>query len=260
MKRAAALALLLAASTSRADETIDSCIDAHRHGQELARSAQLVEARKAFEACLRAECPDVVRDQCTRLALDTERATPSVVIVVRDARGRDRVDVPVTLDGRDLGPSERGTAVTLNPGRHVARAMPKAGPPVEEAFVAHESEKGRLVAIVLAAPKPKPAPEPPREDAGVSGRAALGIALLTTGAAALTAAAALWVAAYVRYGDLEEECLGRCAEEDVDAARGLAIAGDVLAPVGAVALGVGAYLTATAPDATSVGLVLSGRF
>lgn len=81
---------------------------------------------------------------------------PSVVLRARDAEGRDRADVRVTMDSRLLAPLLDGRAIDVDPGEHKFVFEAQNAPLVEVHVVVLEGVRSREIsATVGTAPRPK---------------------------------------------------------------------------------------------------------
>jgi hypothetical protein len=69
-------------------------------------------------ACAKPECSAVVRNQCSAHYTQLESDIPSVVPLVTDEAGNDRIDVQVTMDKELLTNRVDGRALPVDPGPH----------------------------------------------------------------------------------------------------------------------------------------------
>jgi hypothetical protein len=139
---------MLTTRVSRADDKA-VCLEATERGQSLRATHKLVEARKQFLACARAECPAIVQQTCGGWLTEIEKSLPSVVITAKDASGADVVDVTVTVDGEPLVTKLDGEAISVDPGRHVFRFSSPDGTMLERPAVIKEGVKDQGLAVVL---------------------------------------------------------------------------------------------------------------
>ena len=126
-----------------------ACLDAVSKGQVLREAHKLVEAREQFRVCARAECPAVVRGDCTSWVVEVETALPTVVITAKDEAGRDIFDVDVSAEGQPLVSRLDGRAVPMNPGIHTLRLETADGGSLEQPIVVKEGVKNQDVGVVL---------------------------------------------------------------------------------------------------------------
>ena len=119
-RAAVMLGLLVVAlpSVARADDTA-TCNDAYEGADVLVKQggARLLEAREKLRVCARPSCKAWMVKECTKSLAEVQARVPSVVLVARDAEGRDVVDVTVkTEDQVELTRRLDGRAVELGPG------------------------------------------------------------------------------------------------------------------------------------------------
>jgi hypothetical protein len=252
MKRAArallvALGLAWAAPSPARADVVDDCANAAEAGQALITSKKLVEAREKLLSCARDACPAQMRADCTRWAGQLESAVPTVVVHAKDSRGRDVIGVRVLVDGAVVAERLDGAPRSIDPGAHRFRFEARAAA-VEENVLIAEGERDRpltasfAVALTpdgtLDVAKPEPSAGPARSshaDAYVLG--AFGIA-------ALGVFAYLDASAYSDYRGLRDGCgaTQSCSGGDVGSVRTRFTLAAVMLGVGAVSLGVGAFL------------------
>jgi hypothetical protein len=244
-----ALAVVLAAPARpavAADATSLACIRSAEDGQSARDQGKLLRARELFAACSARECPAVLRRDCARWAEDAKQATPSVVVVARDASGRDVVDARASIDGQLRASRLDGALIELDPGAHVVRVDMANRPPVEVRVVFGSGEKNRTIVLTLAN-----APEAPRPKADttalLSGDAApvtppprgLPAATYVFGAVGLVALGSFGYFAVRGKSDadhLRATCVPGCETSDVDAVHTKLLVADVSLGVGIVSL------------------------
>src|SRR4051812_3792936 len=107
MKRGRSLVIagasLLAVLTSDVSAFADEkaiCVAASEKAQQLRSTGKLVDAREQLTVCGRAECPKLIQQDCTQWTSEVLAALPSVVPAAKDRKGRDIVDVRLTVDGK----------------------------------------------------------------------------------------------------------------------------------------------------------------
>jgi hypothetical protein len=145
---------------ARADDM--ACVAASETEVGLRKQQKLRAALEQLALCSAPGCPAEVRAECDQRAVALNAALPSVVLVATDAQGNDLSQVTVTLDGAPFATVLDGRALPLDPGNHVLRFAAPGKPAVDKSIVAHESEKGRQVSVVLGTPAVGPAlPVPP---------------------------------------------------------------------------------------------------
>jgi hypothetical protein len=124
------VALLGIASPAIAEEgsdVLEACASAAERGQVARHDGKLLEARAEFRTCDAAECPAVVRADCTRWIAELEGETPSVVLRARDSRGQDVIDVRVSANDLLVTNHLDGEAIALDPGRYDFRYETTSG-------------------------------------------------------------------------------------------------------------------------------------
>ncbi len=244
----------LAPSSARADDRADekaACATAAEESQQLRIDGKLRAARDRLLACSRPTCPATVLRDCTQWMSEVTGLMPTVVPAARDALGRDRLDVRVSIDGVVVIRGLDGKAIEVDPGAHTFRFEAPGAASVEQAVLVREGEKGRPVTVTLAAAVPSgpdvmgrtpgegaaPPPVAPSSSAwawpGILGGA--GVAFLGLGAA-------LELSVNADASGLQGTCGHACSHAQVDP---LVLRQQVLGPiafgVGALSLGVATY-------------------
>jgi hypothetical protein len=176
----ASLVLLVLSGDARAD--VQACFETAVHGQELRRSGKLLEARDAFVACGKSECPAPVAQQCTTWLEEVDEATPSIIVTTHDELGRDLTDAVVLVDGVARPELALGRAVSFDPGPHTLVWRRATGATVQQSIVLRERERGRVVTAVFSAP-PRHHAGPPSVVYVLAGTAAVGAAVFAVFAA-----------------------------------------------------------------------------
>jgi len=125
-----------------------ACLSKHEAGQVSRNEGKLLEAREAFLACSRPECPEGPRADCAGWYSEVSESIPSVVVSVRQGK-RDLVDVSVTVDGTPFQPSIDGRTREIDPGRHRFSIAVPNQPTIDRDVVISAGEKGRLLAFEL---------------------------------------------------------------------------------------------------------------
>jgi hypothetical protein len=130
------------------------CIEEHEKGQSLRREERWQVAMETFLSCSRAECPQVIRDECGTWFTDLQQRLPSVVVQAVDDQGGELPGAKLTVDGGDARIS--ATAVPMDPGEHRFRIeLNGAGiqryerTETESVVNLREGEHGRVVRLVL---------------------------------------------------------------------------------------------------------------
>jgi hypothetical protein len=123
------------------------CFESAAEGQKLERAGKLLEARTSFVACAQKSCPTEVVSHCEEWLSTVSGAIPSVVLVGRDAQGRDVTDAAATIDGVAVKDAFSGSAVSLDPGPHRLHFVRAGSPPVDLTLVARVHEKERRLNV-----------------------------------------------------------------------------------------------------------------
>jgi hypothetical protein len=221
------LALALSAFASRAAAQVDACIADHKRVQTARAAGHYLDSLEAAARCAQPSCPGLIRQDCAAWYVDVKERTPSIVLDVRDDRGRDLTDAKVTLGGRAL--DLHGRAISLDPGSYELHVEAPRHVPRVERIVLRQGEQNRRVAITLqpALVASEFAPRP-------TARRRFSPAVITLGAvglAGLSTFAALAITGKVRNTELED-CKPGCARGDVDHVNGLYLGANVAAAIG----------------------------
>ena len=234
---ASVVAVLLVPAVANADDKL-TCIAQLDRAQSLQSARKLSEARASYLECAAATCPDLVRDDCSRSAVDMERSLPSLVFSARDAASHDLPDVRVLLDGEAVGAALDGHAVIVNPGAHTVRMERIGGGVVETKLVAREGEKNRLVSGSFVTPITNPNDKPKAE----SGRfPTLPVVLGGAGLLAIGSGVFLRLDASSDAGALHGTCAPACDQSARDALSDKLVAANI-----ALGVGIAAVVLATA--------------
>jgi hypothetical protein len=231
---AAAISFSLA-TPARADDRVQVCIDASTQGQTLRQQGHLLSARDQMIACANDACPKIVRSHCARWLGELDDRIPSVIVRAQDASGTDLVDAHVLIDGKVV--KIDGRAIPLDPGEHVV-SLDSGAAHKEEHVILIEGEASRLVEMRLGAPASatKPVDLPP--PAATSTRVPTAAWILGgVGLVALGGATYFGFAAKGQLDDLNTSCTPHCVDSQTQTGRHDALAFDVLAGVGGVAIG-----------------------
>jgi hypothetical protein len=248
LSRAAILVALVWPCAAEAEEpALRACSDAYEQGQRLRRRGELRAARKEFVECGRDVCPTRLSRDCIAWLGDLERALPSVVLIAREAGGRDVREVRVLIDGEPTASELDGRAVPVDPGEHTFRFEPKGGPPAEMRVLVFEGEKSRPIVATLepAAPPPqgahdKPPPGPASRPEPAPPKWPI-VALGVVGVVALGTFTYFGLSGVSARNDLEK-CRGSCPDGDVDAVQRKFIIADVSLGISVVSLAAAALV------------------
>jgi hypothetical protein len=240
MRWSVAFALLTLAGPAAATppKSPAACVALSESAQTKRDDGHLLDSRADFSGCADDACPLVVRQDCIRWLADVEVRTPTLVVVVRDARGKDVSPVEVTVDDRAVDVAT-GRPFPVDPGTHAVRARAGAAF-VEERVVMVEREKGRMITLTLngalavpptsEAPAPAVAPSPPPSPP-VRGVAKPVPMLTWIFAGVATAGAAsfayFWSTGISKLHDLRAQCAPACDPGEADRMRTTLWAGRV---------------------------------
>jgi hypothetical protein len=134
-----------------------ACVAAHEQAQSLRTEKKLHAAREKYVTCARAECPVVLRKECTEQLDQIETVAPTVALEALDDKGSSDSQVKVTVDGQVVAERLTGTALAVEPGEHVfvfERASDKKT--LEQRVLVVEGEKNRKVVADFQTLLPKP--------------------------------------------------------------------------------------------------------
>ncbi|WP_170319412.1 hypothetical protein [Polyangium spumosum] len=215
------------------------------------------------------------KGQVERETVARERAAalePRLARLVVTAPWADHLtDLEIRKDGQPLGRALWGTAVPVDPGKHVIEAMARGKRPFRVEVVVPAGEATQVTTAIpelaeLPEPKPAAAPTPPSHSRGTVQRVA-GVALGGAGVVSVVAGSILGVQAIAG----RDASAAHCIEGNLCDATGVALRGEarmrgdaatgtILAGALAAAGGLVLYLTAPAgtPARAGVGAVGSG--
>jgi hypothetical protein len=153
------------AAPARAEPDARECIASSEQGQEKRNEGKLIEAKQLFAACAASSCPTLIRTDCAKWYRDVETTLPTVVLVARDAKGRDLLDVKVELDGRVVATKLDGRPLDVDPGRRVFRFSSASGADEQEVLVVAGEKNRQIVARMGGAAPPEAETPPPGVEA-----------------------------------------------------------------------------------------------
>src|SRR5262245_9036971 len=130
---------VLSAKTASAEEK--SCASDITAAHKARAEGKLKASLDALKKCASADCTE---HSCAKEWVEVEALTPSVVVIVRDAKGHDYANAPVIVDGA-LAESVDGHSIFVDPGMHTFRVGAFDGIPTEQHIFVHEHEKNRVV-------------------------------------------------------------------------------------------------------------------
>jgi hypothetical protein len=224
---------LTAPRTVGADEDRNgpACAADFESGQRLRREGALREARTRLARCSQVACREAFQSECARWVAEIGHVMPSLVVVVREADGRDARDARVTIDGEAVVLD--GHAVEVDPGPHRVH-VDVEGRVFDQEVTAALGEQARTITIKLPAAEPATASPAPEE---TGRRIPLASWILGgIGIAGLGTFAVLGLVGNGKYSDLEA-CRSRgCSHDDVVSTKSVYLAGDIALGVGILAL------------------------
>lgn len=243
--------------SARADEK-QQCLSASEKAQQLRNAGKLTEARAELALCGRAECPKLVQQDCTQWMSEVLGILPSVVPGAKDRKGRDLIDVKVSIDGKVVTETLDGKALPIDPGVHTFKFETKSAPPVEEQVVVRQGEKNRILTITFATPdEAKKDPPPKKEAPPPEEKPSPPYAAYITGGVGVVA---LGVALFIDLDansdarNLRDTCAPKCEQSQVDDVENRYVIAGVTAALGGAALiaGVVLYFTHSSGGKTTV--------
>ena len=235
--------LLVLASSTLARAQSKTCGAAYEEAQVARSESRLRTARDDLASCMRAECPEFVRNDCARWLNEVELALPSIVLVAKSG-ATELEDVQVSFDGAPLRDRIDGKAVTVDPGRHVLRFEATARAAVEVEIIIREGDKNRVVEANFPSTEPKP--PAPRAVQGAPASEApsrvLPYALLGAGALGLAGFTSFALLGNSDKHELERTCSPDCTASQANAVHTKYVIADVSLAIGTVAIGAACYL------------------
>jgi hypothetical protein len=276
MMGASLLGILSFAAPAAADEK-QACVAASEKAQQLRSAGKLGEAREQLGICGRAECPKLIQQDCTQWMSEVLAALPSVVPAAKDGKGRDLVDVRLTVDGKVATERLDGKPIVLDPGVHSFVFEAKGAAAVKEQVVVKPGEKNRIVTVAISVSDEGTASGgPPSSGAGAvapadtgsraqsSSPPVLAYVLGGLGLVALGAALVLDLGASSDARGLRETCAPNCNQSDVDDVQSKYTIAGVTAGIGGALLITGVvllivHLNHGAPSASARALHPSAR-
>lgn len=227
------------AALAQAAQAADACTADYEQAQERRLEGDLLAARERLLRCAAPGCAAFIRRDCAGWLGEVEAALPTVVVLARDADGRDLTAVRVSSDGALLAAELDARPLTLNPGKHrlTFEAAGLSAAPVD-VFLA-QGQKNRVVEVVLSASgAPAVTPSPagfPTAAAVAGGLAAAG--LLAFGSFAI-------VGQRAESADRRLPCAQTrtCSDAQLADARRDYLLADVALGVGVVTAAAAAYL------------------
>lgn len=230
------------------------CVSAFERGQQQRNNAHFVESRASLLQCARPECGDVLLRECTRMYSEVEAALPSVVFSARDeARGADRRDVSVSIDGKLVLDSLDGKAMPLDPGQYRLTFAAPGVEPITRDIVLRTGEKYRQISVVFPAPEVAVQPVPVAPPAPVVEKSR-GVPLMSyvlggIGVVGLAGFGTLRLMGSSDYDTLRKSgCAPTCDESEVSSIRTKYVLSNIALGVGAAAVAGAVVVYAIQPE------------
>ncbi|MBX3228428.1 MAG: hypothetical protein KIT84_07235 [Labilithrix sp.] len=235
--------LLLASSASSAPTKPDpaaaakkaECVAALDKAQESRAGRKLTEARASYVTCSHEQCPDMIREDCTKGLREVDEALPSITLAA-SIDGHDAHDATVSLDGTPIEGGLDGRSIPLDPGSHSARFERPGSPPIEVKITAREGQKNQLITGTF--PGTKAASDKAVATEG-SKFPIVPIAFAGTGVVALGAAFFMHLDMTSRANELGNTCAPSCSQSDRDSLSDRLVLRNV-----ALGIGIGALVVA----------------
>lgn len=158
IRRALTITFVLMASTAPSiahAQDAAACKDGYDRSQVLRDEGKLLEAQKLLRQCSSA-CSAFVQKECAGWLEDVEARLSSVLLSAKDGAGAELVDVTVSIDGKEVTRKLDGRTLDVDPGDHTFVFQLADGRKTEQHMLIREREKGKIVAVTIAAPQPAP--------------------------------------------------------------------------------------------------------
>lgn len=230
-----------------------SCVEEHARGRELEQKGELLRARDAWKACSNDACPAIVREDCTKLADQTNGRIPTLRFRAVLPDGSDAAKVSFDVDGdgemRELG----SESIALDPGRHRFRfrAAGMLDASQELNLVAGETDRVVVIRFRSAArratvTKPRAVPTQRDEPAAIP---ALGWVLGGVAVASLGVGTYFGLRGRGRESDLDG-CAPDCTKSSYDDMHRDYVIADVSFVVAGVATGAALFFVLNRPSSS----------
>ena len=251
----ATVATLALASPARAQKTrtIDECIAASEKAQVDRTAGQLRSARDAAHRCLDTRCPAPIRKDCDAWATELERAIPTILYRVRDARDADVIASTISVDGVPVPNALDGRAHEIDPGAHEVEARAAGFETSRVRVVIEEGVRPRTIELRLSGVDPSMAPRVAVVARPFETRRPTTATWIATGTLAAVALgglvmfAGVGLSADADFRALEKRCNDGCSRDDTDSVRTRFQVADVALGVGLVALAAAAVVYILGP-------------
>ncbi|HEX3855642.1 MAG TPA: hypothetical protein VHW01_31985, partial [Polyangiaceae bacterium] len=140
--------MLLSPSIAAADA--QRCVQQSNDGADLRDAHHMLAARSAYRACVtEADCPAVVRSECSAALDELAAIIPTLIVALRDEQGHDLLGGTLWLDGNAVALD--GSALEVDPGAHDLTASSGSLRSHLRVLVV-EKDTSRRIEIVMQAP------------------------------------------------------------------------------------------------------------
>ena len=233
------------------------CAESYEAAQERRAAGDLQSALEQLKLCVRDECLDFMRADCSTWMGQVEAAMPTVVFAAR-RDGWDLSQVKVLRDGEVLTEVLDGTPISLNPGHYQFQFEAVGSPTEARELVIRAGEKNRIVRVefsALQAAEPPPGSSPPRqqppsEPATADGASnTMPIVLGAVGLAGVAGFATFAVLGREQESDLQASCAPECTDSEVAPVRTKYLVADISLGVGVLGLAASTYFFLQGPPA-----------
>lgn len=241
---------------------MDACVNAAEESQPLRSAGKLGRAREKLLVCARPVCPAAVRSDCAKWLADVEAVTPTIVMRVTDANGKDLTEVRVIVDGAVIAERLDGRPVTIDPGEHTFTYESAGQKPLTEKLLIRQGERGRLVSASFGPADAKAAgttggdgaTQPRREWGGIP---TISWVLGGVGLVGVGVGVGMWASGTSAHGEMESGCARTqsCLQAEVDSAESKLVVGDVAMVLGLGAIGAGVLFAVFSKKPATTSLV-----
>ncbi|MBX3131663.1 MAG: hypothetical protein KF718_33410 [Polyangiaceae bacterium] len=241
----AAIAFSASASANKKE-----CADAYVAAQKHKKAGALLDAREQLIVCAREQCMVAVKKECLQWLDEVNLAIPSLVVVAKDAAGKETLDVVVKLGDRVLADRIDTRGIELDPGTHELTFELEGEEPISVEVILRAGERNKVVEVSFAKAASSVTTDPTdtEEEASLdlpprapsSGPPTISYVLGGVGVLALTGTAVFWLGADSKQSELES-CKPRCSQDDVDSVKQRRLFGDIALGIGVASLGAAAY-------------------
>lgn len=223
------LASMLGATRARADERAE-CARAYEQSQRLQQRGENAKALSAAERCAQPSCPALLAEECKPWVTQIQKQLSRVEVHVTGRDGCPARDPAIEIDRVKQAPA---AAIFVDPGIHEVRALDPSTKRIVDKTINATTGDVQVVELGFA-----PVGAVCTDPGASSGRAVpkVAIGLGIAGGALLLTGVVLGGFGAMKRGELDS-CKPGCTTEQIDGARNLFVAGDVIGAVGILTLG-----------------------